>query len=198
MFRAELSENVPKTEASGFRCCCVLNNTQFLKASHGNQKKFMMSGKLGTSANKIIYAKVTFSWWRFVYQASELQPMLSINKVLYVEDTFCYKDYVCQVSKLQHMYVIGLKLIFSFKFKWKVLKQINPNLVGLSRSSFLPPCSNETTSLKTIPSFEFAYVSCILYIRLLWPISVLTKNLSRRKKVYIKVFQNRFILILPS
>ena len=96
--------------------------------------------------------------------------------------------YVCNRFKID---------FFFFKFKWKVLKQINPNLGGFSRGSFLPPCSNETTSLKTIPSFEFAYISCILYIRLLWPISVLTKNLSRRKKVYIKVFQNRFILILP-
>ena len=41
-----------------------------------------------------------------VYEASELQHMLSINKAVYVEDTSFYK-YVCQVSKLQQMHVIG-------------------------------------------------------------------------------------------
>ena len=99
--------------------------------------------------------------------------MLPINKAVYVEDTFCYKDYMCQVSKLQYMYVIGLRWNIFFKFKWKVLKQINPNLAELSRGLFLPPCSNETSSLNTIPSFEFAayisynihykfaYISCI-------------------------------------
>ena len=76
------------------------------------------------------------------------------------------------------------------KFKTKVLKEINPNLGGLSRGLFLPPCSNETTSLKTISLFELVYISCISYIRLLWPMSVLTKKLSRIKKVSIKVFLN--------
>ena len=74
--------------------------------------------------------------------------MLSINKAIYVEGTFCYRDYVCQVSKLQHMYVIGLVLLSvlettkksgCIKFKSKILKQINPNLGGPSRGSFLPP-----------------------------------------------------------
>ena len=77
--------------------------------------------------------------------------------------------------------------IFFFKFKWKVLKQINPNLGGLSRGSFLPPYSNGTTSFKTIPSFEFTYISCICYIRLFSPISVLTKKMSRRKKSLYKI-----------
>ena len=122
--------------------------------------------------------------------------MLSINKVVYVENRFCYKDYVCHVSKIQYMHIIGLKLKwqFFFKFKWKVLKQINPNLGELSRDSFLTPCFKETTSLKTIPWFELAYISCILFKWLLWPISVLTKNLSMRKKVYLEAFLNRFML----
>ena len=77
--------------------------------------------------------------------------------------------------------------IFFFKFKWKVLKQINPNLGGLSRGLFLPPYSNGTTSFKTIPSFEFTYISCICYIRLFSPISVLTKKMSRRKKSLYKI-----------
>ena len=110
---------------------------------------------------------------------------MSINKAVYVEDTFCYKDYVCQVSKLQHyMYVIGLKWIFFLKFKWKVLKQINPNLAGLSRGSLLPPWSNETSSLKTILSFDFGYISYILYIRPLWPICFNKKFEQEKKGLY--------------
>ena len=54
--------------------------------------------------------KVLFYYEDFVYQASELQPMLSANKMVHAENTFCYWDYMCQVSKLQHMYVIGLLL----------------------------------------------------------------------------------------
>ena len=69
--------------------------------------------------------------------------------------------YVCNSFKMK-------KKNFFLKFKWKVLKQINSNLGGLSRGSFLPPYSNEITSLKNIPSFEFAYISCMLYIWLLW------------------------------
>ena len=52
----------------------------------------------------------------------------------------------------------------------------------------------ETTSLKTIPWFELANITCILYKRLLWPISALTKDLSMRKKVYLEAFLNRFML----
>ena len=53
--------------------------------------------------------KVPFYDEDYVYQASELQPILPINKAVYIENTFCYKDYVCQVSKLEHMYVADLK-----------------------------------------------------------------------------------------
>ena len=95
--------------------------------------------------------KVPFYDEDYVYQVPDLYPILSINKALYVENIFCYKDYVCQVSKLQYMYVIGLKWIFFFKFNWKVLKQINSNLGWLSRGSFVPPYSRETTRLKTLP-----------------------------------------------
>ena len=104
---------------------------------------------------------------------------------------------MCQVSKLQHMYVIGLILFSVLKTTkqtrlYQVWKQIN--LGRLSRVSFLPSCSNETTSMKTI--WIPIHTLHLLYVRLLWPISVLTKNLSRRKKFYIKVFLKRFMLIL--
>ena len=57
----------------------------------------MMSGKVGTghSGNKMVYAKGTFYDDDFVYQASEIHPMLSTDKVVHGEDTFCYRDYVC-------------------------------------------------------------------------------------------------------
>ena len=98
--------------------------------------------------------------------------MLPINKAVYVGDTFCQRDYMCQVSKLKHLYLTGLILLSFFrpqnkpgyiKFKSSVLKQINPNLGGISRGSFLPLGCNETTSLKTILSFEFEYICYILY-----------------------------------
>ena len=44
---------------------CVLNNTHFFETSHRNQKNFMMSGKVGRSANKMVYAKGTFLLWGF-------------------------------------------------------------------------------------------------------------------------------------
>ena len=56
---------------------------------------------------------------------------------------------------------------------------------------FTPYAATRLWVWKTIPSFEFACISYILYIRFLCPSSVLTKNLSKRKKVYIKVFLNQ-------
>ena len=49
-------------EATGFHCC-ILNNTQLLNTSHGNEKSFMISGKVGTSGNKVVYA-LTSLWQR--------------------------------------------------------------------------------------------------------------------------------------
>ena len=50
-------------KASGFPCC-ILNNTHFfLKPVAEIRKKFMMSEKVGMSANKMVYAEGNFSWW---------------------------------------------------------------------------------------------------------------------------------------
>ena len=78
--------------------------------------------------------KVLFYDEDYVYQASELSYVVDKQSDI-CRDNFCCRDYVCQVLKLQHMYLIGLIL---YKFKSKVLKQINRNLGGLSRGSFLP------------------------------------------------------------
>ena len=59
--------------------------------------------------------KILFYYEDFVYQTSELKPILSTNKVVHAEDTFCYRDYMCQVSQLQHVYVIGLILLSKLK-----------------------------------------------------------------------------------
>ena len=139
-----------------------------------------MSGKLGASKKQNGICKRYLSMMKIMY--TKHQEYSLYCKAVYLENTFCYKCYVCQVSKVQHM-CNRFKMDFFFKFKWNVSKQINRNLGGFSRGSFLPLCSNETTSLKTMPSFELAYISCTLYMRLLWLISGLTKNLSRSKKV---------------
>ena len=77
----------------------------------------MMSGKVGTfSKQNGICKRLLFYYEGFVYQASELWPMLSTNKwVVHAEDTICYRDYMCQVSKLQHMYVTDLILLSVLK-----------------------------------------------------------------------------------
>ena len=46
-------------EASGIHYC-ILNNTQFLKTSHWNQK---ISSGTSALAKKKVYAKCTFVWW---------------------------------------------------------------------------------------------------------------------------------------
>ena len=143
----------------------------------------------------MVFEKGTFLWWRLF-----IPSFITIAYIVDKQSGICRKYLLLQglyePSVKTTIYVCNrFKMNIFFKFKWKVLKQINSNLGGFSRGLFLFPCSNETTSLKTILSFDFAYISFILYIRLLWPISVLTKNLSTRKKVYIKVFLNRFMLI---
>ena len=39
----------------------------------------------------------------YLYQASKLEPMLSINKAIYIEDNFCYSD--CKPSVKTTTYV---------------------------------------------------------------------------------------------
>ena len=126
-----------------------------LKSVTEIKKSFMMSGKVGTSVNKMVYAKGTFLWWRLC--------ILSFRTIAYIvnkQSSICRK-----YLPLQGLCVPSVKTtadvcnrfqinIFFFKFKWKVLKRINPNLGGLSRGSFLSPYYSKTTSLKTITSFE--------------------------------------------
>ena len=147
-----------------------------------------MLGKVGTSATKIVNPEGAFLWWRLLI--TRLQPMLSTKSAIYVEDGQWQGLCVPNVKTTTYVSNRPQNKTNYIKFKTKVLKEINPNLGGLSRGLFLPPCSNETTSLKTISLFELVYISCISYIRLLWPMSVLTKKLSRIKKVSIKVFLN--------
>ena len=170
----------------------------FLKPVTEIKITFMTSGKVGMSGNKMVYAKGSFLWWRLC-----ISSFKTIAYIVNKQSGICRKYLLLQglyvpSVKTTNMYVIGLKWIIFFKLKWKVWKQIKPNLAEHSRGTFLPPYSNKTTGLKTIPSFKFTYISCILYIRLFWPTSVLTKKLSRRKNVYIKLFLNRFMLTFTA
>ena len=62
-----------------------------------------MSGKVGdVQQTKWYTQKVTFYDDHYLYQASELQPMLSTNKVVRAEGSFCYRDYVCQDCSKDH------------------------------------------------------------------------------------------------
>ena len=68
-----------------------------------------MSGRVGIQ--QWCMQKVFFHYEDFVYQASELQPILSTKQTCRRYMSFCHRIYMCQVSKLQHMYVVGLILI---------------------------------------------------------------------------------------
>ena len=131
---------------------------------------------------------------------------MSTNKATHVEDTISYRNYLCKTTLCVKTTTLSNRFNASFcarwrpqnkpwymKFKSDVLKQI---WVGFLRVRFYHLASTRLPVWKTIPSFEFVYISCFLYIRLLWSISISTKYLSRWKKVYIKVFLNQYTLIL--
>ena len=136
-----------------------------------------MSRKLGASANKMVYPEGTFLWWGLFIPS--FKPIAYVvNKQRDVcRSTFCYRDYVCQVSKLQHIYVIGLILLSVLE----TTKQIRLYQAIYTFQGFVYTAT-KLRVWKTIPSFAFTYICCILYIRLLCPISILTKKLRRRKK----------------
>ena len=155
----------------------------------------MMSGEVGTTVNKIVYAEGTFLWWglcipsfRTIAYVINKQGGIwvsSVKTTSYVcnrfNTSFCTKDHKT------HKAISNLNRKF-----WSNLTLIWVGFLGV----FLPPCPAEIMSFTTITSFESVFISWILYIWLLWPISILIKNLRRRKKVFIKVFLYRFMLIL--
>ena len=143
-----------------------------------------MSGNVGTSPNTVVYAKGTSLWQRLCIPR--------FRTIAYVVDKPICRRYIL----LQGLCVSGvkttihacnrLKIDFFFQISMQSFETNQPNLGGLSRGSFLPPCFKETTSLKTILSFELAYICCILYKRVLWPISVSTKKFDQEKKSLFK------------
>ena len=72
-------------EASGFTSC-ILNNTHFFSNQSQKSKTFHDVRK-SRNVQQWYMLKVLFYYKDFVYQASELQPMLSTNKVGHAEDT---------------------------------------------------------------------------------------------------------------
>ena len=130
----------------------------------------------------MIYAKGTFLWWRLCISSFRTIAYI-VNKQSGICKEFLLLRGLCVPSVKTTTYVYNRfemkKKIFFFsnlneKFwiKWKAFYAL-----------VFTPYSNETTSLKTIPSFEFTHISWFLYIWLLW------------KKVYVKLFLNRFMLI---
>ena len=143
----------------------------------------------------MVYAKGTFLWWRLC-----VPSVRTITYIVNKQTGICAKYLLLQVLRVR-----SVKTKTNVNNRFKILlfsnwneKSWNKSIliwVGFLGVHFYPLCSNETTSFETMNSFEFAYISCIWYIWLLWPISTLAKNFSWSKKVYINVFLNRFILI---
>ena len=111
----------------------------------------------------------------YIYQASKIKPMLSTNIAIYVEDTFCCRDYVFQVSHIPGY----------IKFKSKVLKQINPNLMGFLGVCFYPYAQR---------GYEFEkryfriHILHLVYITFLSDLCF-NKKFEQEKKVYVTKFQ---------
>ena len=101
--------------------------------------------KWGHQKTKWYMQRVPFYGEDYIYQASKIKAMLSTNIAIYVEDTFCCRDYVFQVSHIPGY----------IKFKSKVLKQINPNLMGFLGVCFYPYAPTRLRVWKTIPSHTY-------------------------------------------
>ena len=135
--------------------------------------------------------KVPFSDEDYLYQAPELSPILSINKEVYVENTFCYKDYVCQVSKLHH---VCNRFKMNSNLNEKFWNKSTLIWVGFPGVRFYPPTPTRLQVWKPYLHLNsHPYLASCIYD--FFDQSVLTKILSSRKEVYIKLFLNRFMLI---
>ena len=114
------------------------------------RKKFMMSEKVGMSANKMVYAEGNFSWWGLY------SSFRSIACVVDKQSSICRRYFLLKglyVPSVKTTTYVCNRLNNSFcakdhktnqaisKFKSNVLKQTNANLDGLSRGSFLTPRS---------------------------------------------------------
>ena len=119
--------------------------------------------------------RVPFSDEDYTYQASKLKPMLSTNIAIYVEDTFCCRDYVFQVSHIPGY----------IKFKSKVLKQINPNLMRFLGVCFYPYAPTRLRVWKAIPSPTYLH---LVYMTSLSDLCF-NKKFEQEKKVYVTTFQ---------
>ena len=71
-------------ESNGFPCF-ILNNTHFFWNRSRKWKEFMISGKLETSTNKLVYPEGTFLWWGLLIPSFKLIAYVSTNKGMYVE-----------------------------------------------------------------------------------------------------------------
>ena len=108
MFRTEFYQKASQRLWSWWLSFLYFKCYPFFLNQSQKSKKFHDVRKSGdVQQTKWYMQKFLFYFEDFAYQASELQPILSINKVIHAEDAFCYRDHMCQVSKLQHMYLIN-------------------------------------------------------------------------------------------
>ena len=136
--------------------------------------------------------------WTFLWQGLLLPSFKTIDYIVVKQSDICRR-----YLQLQELYVQSIKTTIyvcnmfntSFCARDHITNQAISDLnrkfwnkltlicVDFLEVRFYHLAQTRLLVWKTIPSFEFPYISCILYIWLLWPISVWTKNLSRRKKV---------------
>ena len=156
---------------------------------------------MGTSANKMVYPEGIFLWWGLFIPGFKTIAYV-VDKQSYIWRRYLLLQGLCVPSVKTTTYVCN-RFNTSFCARDHKTNQAISNLnrkfwnkliliwVGFLGVHFYQLAPTRLLVWKTIPSFEFAYISCILYRRLLWPISVSTKNLSGRKKVHLKVFLNQ-------
>ena len=109
------------------------------------------------------HAEGTFLWWRLSIPSS--------RTIAYI------------VDKQSGICMCFVVVVFFFKFKWKVLKQINPNLSGLSRGLLLLQQENE------FENHAFIWI-CILILLLVYTTSLTSlcfnKKFEQEKKSLFK------------
>ena len=124
----------------------------------------MMSRKLETPANKMVYPEGTFLWWELFIPSFKPIAYLVDKQREECRGTFCYRDYVHQVSKLQHI------------------------------QRFYPLCCNETTNLKNDTSIWIRiHILHLLYMTSLSDLYFNKKYEHEKKSLCKSTFKSIFV-----
>ena len=152
----------------------------------------MMSGKAGTSGNKMVYAKGTFFWWRLFISSSRTIAYI-VNKQRGICRKYLLLQGLCVPSVKTTSYVCNrFKMNSNLNEKfWNKSTLIWVSFPGVR---FYPPTPTRLQVWKPYLHLNsHPYLASCIYD--FFDQSVLTKILSSRKEVYIKLFLNRFMLI---